>query len=307
MTDTYDVLILGGGPIGAATAYFLMQKGGLKVGLLRREPNDDPEHVATYKWAGGSVRWFWDDPEKTAATKETADFIKDLVRKGADFSLLEDNYLFLNRGAFVPAINVASTKLIDYLLEGSRARGLEITDGIEIENVEKSVGGYVVTGGGKQWIAKKVLLALGVNNNNFIEDLGIEEEKRELFVLDTPVDDARKDFPHTIFPIGEGVAYVFIKKFPEGLRFVVGQEDVVEAGEERGENNYFQELLDAGLAERLPFIKDAKVEKVLWGIDSGNKTLNIHTTDNALYAVNAGSAVRSCVYIGRTLAEILKK
>ena len=61
MTDMYDILILGGGPIGASTAYFLTKESSLKVGLLRREPNEDPQHLATYKYAGGSVRWFWDE------------------------------------------------------------------------------------------------------------------------------------------------------------------------------------------------------------------------------------------------------
>ncbi|MEK7472169.1 MAG: FAD-dependent oxidoreductase [Patescibacteria group bacterium] len=306
MTDMYDILILGGGPIGASTAYFLTKESSLKVGLLRREPNEDPQHLATYKYAGGSVRWFWDEAEKAAATKETADFLKQLISEGVDLSELQNNYLFLNRGAHVPSLNISSVKLVDHLIEVAQSKGLEVNDGIEIQEVEKSSDGYVVKSIGKEWRAKKVLVALGIENNKFVKGLSIDEEKRTLFVLNIVVDENREKFPHTVFKIGDGVAYLFVKKFVDGLKFVVGQEGIIDANEEREEEDYFRELLSAGLADHAPFIKDAKVEKILWGIDSGNKTLSIFSEDKTLFAANSGSAVRSCAYIGRTLAETLR-
>ena len=50
-------------------------------------------------------------------------------------------------------------------------------------------------------------------------------------------------------------------------------------------------------------MKSAKVEKVLWGIDAGNKELKIKSYKNRLFAANCGSAIRSSIWIGEQVAE----
>jgi hypothetical protein len=54
----------------------------------------------------------------------------------------------------------------------------------------------------------------------------------------------------------------------------------------------------------MPFLKEAKVEKILWGFDCEKKTLSLENREN-LFIANCGSAIRSCVWIGRKIAEEL--
>jgi hypothetical protein len=135
-------------------------------------------------------------------------------------------------------------------------------------------------------------------------DYELEVEKRQLFVLDLPVGEDERDFPHVILPVAEGVAYVFIKHTAKGWRFLVGQEDAVEASEEPGAEDYYEALLEAGLGQVMPFLNKAKVEQILWGLDAGNKELRLEDKDG-LIAVNCGSAARSCVYLGKEIAAHL--
>lgn len=307
MTDSlYDIAILGSGPIGAATAYHLSQQKDKKVLVITQDPSE--ERTSTYLWAGGSIQWvWWKEKIKTEMNTMTADFIKKLIDDGVDLSAIKDNYLFLDEGVFVPSLNIAGKKFINYLLAESENSGVELQNGTKIEKVEK-VGDEVVIRTDKgEFKAKKVLLALGYNNQLFLKDPEIEFEKRQLFVLDLPVTKEREDFPHTIVPLKEGWVYVFIKNINGELKMILGQEELVEHNEEWEEEDYFDKLVDLGLFDVMPFLKEAKVEKILWGFDAMNKIPKIYTEDNSIYAINCGSAVRSSVYIGKMAAEKLSE
>src|SRR6185436_7638615 len=117
MENNYDIIIVGGGPIGASTAYFLSQKTDKKILLLERGNKDD--HVRTFEYAGGSIRWWWETEEKIKMTKATADFIKQKNSEGVDLSYHKDSYVFLNRGIQTPSINISGKKLADYFLKSS--------------------------------------------------------------------------------------------------------------------------------------------------------------------------------------------
>lgn len=302
MNNHYHNLILGGGPIAASTAYFLsLEKNEQAIGLITQEPGGAEN--AAYLQAGGSLRWFWPDDLKTEMTKQTADFISVLNEQGVDLSLIKDNYLFLHRGKYVPSLNLSSKKLVAWFLE--QAKGLEVHTDAVISAVEKQDNGWKVITTKGEYTADKVLLALGANNKQFA-NVDIEEEKRQLFVLDIPVGDTEKNFPHTIVPVQEGIAYVFIKQFPEGLRFVVGQEDVIDGNSEEAPDVQLKEMLDAGLGAIMPFLKEGKVEKHLWAVDVKNKNLLLEETQPGLWAANCGSAVRACVWIGREVAKKLQ-
>ncbi|HEY0964791.1 MAG TPA: FAD-dependent oxidoreductase [Candidatus Paceibacterota bacterium] len=304
MNNLYDILILGGGPIGAGTAYALTRKGKRKIGMVTIEPEATPH--ATYQYAGGSVRWFWDDPEKINDTKVTADFIKKISKNGVDVSLHHDTYLFLNRGKHVPAINISSAKLISYFKSEARSKGMKIHEDEMVKKVHEENGLAVVTTSKHTHYAKKVLLAMGAQNARFMPDYHLEEEPRYLMILDLPVTQTEHTFPHTIVPIQEGVVFVFIKKLPEGWRFVVGQENVLPVPKASQLKAHYRELLEAGLGEVMPFLKKAKVERMLSGIDVENKTLKLEQR-GPLYAANCGSAVRSCVALGMKIADVLSK
>jgi glycine/D-amino acid oxidase-like deaminating enzyme len=302
MKTTYDILILGAGPIGSSTAYFLSQKGKKNIGMITAEPTDNA--FATYQNAGGCVRWFWDDAKKAKDTKETADFIKKVAKAGVDLSLHEDTYLFLNRGKHVPAVNISSAKLMTHFQKEAKKKGVKIHEGEVVKSVTEKDGIATVTTSKGEYTAKKVLLALGAQNPKFMHEYEIEEEKRYLLILDTPVNADEKTFPHTIIPIKDGVAFLFIKKLPEGWRFVLGQENILEVPKTSQAKAHYKDLLATGLGNAMPFLKKAKVERMLAGVDVEHKNLLIKQR-GSIYAASCGSAVRSCVPIGKELAAKL--
>jgi glycine/D-amino acid oxidase-like deaminating enzyme len=169
MADRIDILILGGGPIGAAAAYFLSRgQHGKSVALISKDPKDDN---AAWQNAGGSIRWFWDDNQKRSMTQQTADFVKNLAAAGTDLSLLEDNYLFLHRGIFVPSINISGAKLVDYFLSEAAAKDVTIHRSHDVIKVEPmNGGGYLVSTSQGDFEAAKVLAAMGVDNAQLIPD-----------------------------------------------------------------------------------------------------------------------------------------
>lgn len=306
MTDrAYDILIIGGGPIGASAAYHLaLAKSGKRVALITKDNAEQSD--AAYKNAGGCVRWFWDDPLKRAMTEETRDFIEARLAEGVDLDALRNPYLFVHRGALVPSFTLTGAKLVNWMLDSAAKSGVEIARGVEAMAIEKEGNGYRVRTASGDIVATTVLVALGAGGSSLVPGLTLETEKRQLFVLDLPVGPERVGLPHTILPLGKGVAYFFIKKVAGELKVVVGQEGVIaDATADGPEPEQFAALLQAGLAELSPFLAKAKVEKVLWGHDAANKTLLIHEESPCLFAAACGSAVRGCAHIGRELAAKL--
>ncbi len=304
MTFKYRYLILGSGPIAASTAYHLAVVNAIKdIGIVTQDPTSD--HAATYLYAGGSIRWFWDDKLKEEMTTQTSEFIKDLLDKRIDFSAISDNYLFLHRGKFVPSLNISGVKYVKWLLDEAQAAGADLHSNSRITKINKVKSKYNISTETDIYIADKVLLALGVANEFFMPAYKLQIEKRQLFVLDINVDENSEKYPHVIFPLGNGMVYSFIKNTSEGFRFVVGQEDVVEPPDDLNSAEPFDKLLKTGLRNIMPFLNSAKVEKVLWGLDAGNKKLRLETEDNQLFVANCGSAIRSSIWIGNKIAQKL--
>ena len=110
-----------------------------------------------------------------------------------------------------------------------------------------------------------VVLALGVGNVSFVPQLQPRLEKRQLFVLDLPVDEDRARMPHVVARVGHGYAYVFVKNLPEGQRVVLGQEDLVPDDDPTGPVDYLAQLLEAGVADAFPFLGAARADRILWG------------------------------------------
>jgi glycine/D-amino acid oxidase-like deaminating enzyme len=297
----FDILIAGSGPIAASTAYFISQEHPeLTVGVVSREPSTD--NSAAYTQAGGSLRWTWESRLKSEMTSETAKFIKDLSNKGVDLALLEDHYLYLYTGQFHESLNFSGKKLVDYLIGQAKAQGVEVFENAAITAVHETPEFTELETSAGRVKGKRVLLALGAANAEYMPNSKLELEKRQLFVLDKPIDELSTKFPHIIGRIGDdGYVYVFLKQTPRGLRYIVGQEDIIE-DDETGLNDYWQALLDAGAADVLPFLRDAKVESIWWGFDAANKELIIEEGNGRLFAANCGSAARSAAWIGKAVA-----
>lgn len=295
-----SIVVAGGGPLGAATAYHLARRGAdVTVASARTSPD------AAFLSAGGSICWHRPDPRRRAVIKETADFVRDAVAAGAPIGCRDVPYVFLSEGIQAPALNVNSADLVTHLLVEAERAGARLRDLGRITGVASDGhGGHVLHGEAGDLSADVVVLALGAGNRALLPGLGGRWEKRQLFVTDLPVDDLRADWPHTIARIGSGFAYAFVKDFgDDGLRMVLGQEDLVVDEDLSGPVDHFARLLEAGVAEHFPFLRPARVEHVLWGVDWEAKLPNITTADDGLIGINCGSGVRACIPAGRAAAE----
>ena len=86
---------------------------------------------------------------------------------------------------------------------------------------------------------------------------------------------------------------------------LLSQEDIVEENDQPKPHDYFNDILGMGLSETMPFLKDTKVERVLWGFDAKNKKLKVYSPDQQLFAATCGSAIRGSIGLGLKLAEII--
>lgn len=292
------VAVLGSGPIGAATAYALTRSGAEGVVLVGGDAGP-----AAYRSSGGSISWYRNDPEKTAMIERTARFVRERVAAGAAIRLADRPYLLLDAGVQVPALNVAATDLVADLIQLSGAAREDLG---RITAVEPAGDGYRVTGDRGTLEAGQVVLALGTGNLDLV-DLDVKVEKRQLFVLDLPVDEGRAALPHLVTPVGPGYAYVFVKDTRNGLRLLLGQEDLIADDRLDGPVDHLAELLDAGVADRFPFLRGAAAEQVLWGVDLVEKLPRIVEHAPGFLSVNCGSAVRACVAIGERVAAALDR
>ncbi|MER7609646.1 FAD-dependent oxidoreductase [Nocardioides sp. NPDC127503] len=299
-----DVAICGAGPIGAATAIFLARPD-LRVVLIDHDPADDPAHVATYRYSGGSIRWTWPDPVKREMTTQTEQFIRGAAADAdAELGMIENTYHLLHTGEHIPALNVSATGLVGLLRDQAQEAGATLVDAL-VTGVRPDGSGHVVETSRGAIRAGRVLGAMGAANASVFPQVSAEAEKRQLFVLDLPVPPEREQLPHTIVPIGDGFGYVFVKLIDGQLRVVVGQEDIVEDEDTSGPVDHWKEILDSGLATTLPWLRDARVDDILWGVDTAQKTLVVDEPSPGVLVANCGSAIRSAAWLGRTLAERL--
>ncbi|GGU37064.1 NAD(P)/FAD-dependent oxidoreductase [Nocardioides albus] len=298
-----DVAICGAGPIGAATAYFLARPG-LRVVVINHDPEDDPANLATYRYSGGSIRWTWPDPVKREMTTETEKFIRGAAPL-ADLAMLQNTYHLLHTGELIPALNVSATRLVGLLRDQATELGVQFVDDTAVTGVRPEGLGHVVETSRGSIRAGRVLAAMGAANASVFPESSATPEKRQLFVLDLPVPPEREQMPHTIVPVGDGFGYVFLKLIDDRLRVVVGQEDIVEDDDTSGPVDHWTTILDRGLAATLPWLRDARVDDILWGVDTAQKTLVVDEPAPGLLIANCGSAIRSAAWLGRTLAERL--
>lgn len=307
MTNQYDLIVIGGGPIGSAVVYFSsLKKEELKlknIALIQMEP-ENYSGIA-YPYAGGSLRWYFEDEEIKNNTQKTANFILGLKNQ-IDLNLLEDNYFFVHRAIFVPSLNISGSKLVGYFKKQAEQNGVEIFNSHIFQKIEKENDFYKIITNQGEFLTKKAVFALGYKNKEYFNIDDLEIEKRQLFVLDLEVKSEQINIPHTIFKFKNGIIFYFIKKFDNGYKIVLGQEEIFEHNLEPKAEDYFNDLLNMGLDDVLPFLKMAKVEKILWGFDVKNKKPLIYEYDKNVLVVNCGSAVRSVVGIAEQVLEKLK-
>lgn len=303
----YDLIIVGGGPIGSALAYFSsIKKNKLnleKIALIQMEPKTY-DGVA-YPYAGGSIRWYFEDEEIKKNTQKTAEFILGLKDK-IDLNLIEDNYFFVHRAIFVPSINISGGKLVNYFKKEAELNGVQIYSNTEFKKIEKNENNYKIITSNGEFLAQKIIFALGYKNKEYFNLEELEVEKRQLFVLGLDLKEEQFKIPHTIFKFNNGIIFYFLKKFDDGYKIILGQEEIFEHNEEPVPENYFDDLMNMGLSESLPFLKNTKLEKILWGFDVKNKKPLIKEYDKDIFIVNCGSAVRSIIGIVEKVLEKIK-
>lgn len=292
----HAIAVVGTGPVGSAAAYHLAQRGVPGVVQV-----DGSAGRAAFRQSGGSVSWHRPDPVRSQAIEETARFIRAEVASGAPIRIRDEPYLYLDSGELVDGINIEADDLVAHLRRS--ADGVADLDVGEVRAVEPGDGSHRVVGTAGEVEATVVLLALGAANVGLSPGLTGELEKRQLLVLDLPVEPSQERLPHVIARLGPGFVYVFVKEIDGRLRLVVGQEDIVADDDHNGPVDYLPELFDAGLAERFPFLAEASTAQVRWGTDWAGKDPHVHEPAPGLISVNCGSAVRSCIAVGRAAAD----
>jgi glycine/D-amino acid oxidase-like deaminating enzyme len=296
---TLPIAVVGAGPLGAASALALTERNVGDVVLV-----DGDDAGAGWRSSGGSICWHRADIEKAALIRRTAEAILARVEAGAAIRVRHAPYLLLEHGLLVPALNVASGDLVADLAARARARGATPVEVGTVRAVQRRGDGWRVQGERGEVTARVVLLALGTGNVDLMPGLPRRLEKRQLFVLDLPVDDDRARLPHTVARVGAGHAYVFVKELDGRLRVVVGQEDLVADDDPSGPADHWTELLDAGVADAFPFVAGARPERILWGMDWADKLPHLAVAPpGTLLSVNCGSAVRVCVAAGEIAAD----
>lgn len=295
----HAIAVVGTGPVGSAAAYHLAQRGVPGVVQV-----DGSAGRATYLQSGGSVSWHRPDPVRSRAIEETARFIRAEVAAGAPIRIRDEPYFYLDTGELVDGFNIEADDLVSHLRRS--AEGVAGVDVGEVRAVEPGDGSHRVVGTTGEVEAQVVLLALGAANIGLVPGLAGEVEKRQLLVLDLEVGSAQERLPHMISRLGAGFVYVFVKEIDGRLRFVVGQEDLVADDDHSGPVDYLPQLVDAGLAERFPFLAGASTTQVRWGTDWAGKEPHVHESAPGLISVNCGSAVRSCIAVGRAGADAVE-
>jgi glycine/D-amino acid oxidase-like deaminating enzyme len=309
----HGVAVVGAGPLGAATARELVHRGVPNVVLLDGEsPDDHSAPRAAYRSSGGSICWYRSDPAKAELIRTTAEHVQRRVADGARIDVRELPYLLLEHGVQVPALNVNSSELVtDLVGEATRGGALLQRTGV-VDAVTPTQTGWEVRSGPDSGAgtvtATVVVLALGAGNVSLLPGLQPRLEKRQLFVLDLPVDEDRARIPHVVARVGHGYAYVFVKNLPEGQRVVLGHEDLVPDDDPTGPVDYLAQLLEAGVADAFPFLGAARADRILWGMDWADKFPRVCVGEQpTLLAINCGSGVRACIGAGRAAADAVER
>lgn len=292
----HAIAVVGTGPVGSAAAYHLAQRGVPGVVQVGGSAGR-----ATYLQSGGSVSWHRPDPVRSRAIEETARFIRTEVAAGAPIRMRDEPYFYVDTGELVDGINIEAGDLVSHLQRSAEdVAGVDVG---EIRAIESGDGRHRVVGSSGEVEAEVVLLALGAANIGLAPGLAGQVEKRQLLVLDLEVSPTQERLPHLISRLGPGFVYVFVKEIDGRLRFVVGQEDIVADDDHTGPVDYLPQLFDVGLAGCFPFLAGARTVQVRWGTDWAGKDPHVHESAPGLLSVNCGSAVRSCIAVGRAGAD----
>ena len=107
MADSYDVVIVGGGAIGSAIAYFLRAEPGFDGTVLVVERDPSYEYCSSARATGG-VRQQFSTPENIEIGLYGAQFVKEIGEhlsvdgEAPDVGFREQGYLILATEAGIP-------------------------------------------------------------------------------------------------------------------------------------------------------------------------------------------------------------
>ena len=306
---TRTVAVVGRGPIGAATAQRLAMAGVRDVALVAAAEPEPGEPA--YRSSGGSVCWHRSDPTKKAMIRRTAEFIRARVAAGAPVRVRDTPYLFLDAGVLAPALNVAAADLVADLV-GLAAGGRAWHAGRRRpghRRWSRSPGGHRVVGPSRQrgragGRARARCGQPGAGRRTCRPGWRSASSSCSTCRWTRSGRRSRTWSPRS----GAGYAYVFVKETPDGLRVVVGQEDLV-AGRRPDRSG---RLVRPSCWPPGWRTASRSCGRPGWSGSSGASTgwtscRQLVEHRPGLLTVNCGSAVRACVAIGEQAAARVQR
>jgi len=106
---TFDIVIIGGGVVGASIAYFLSKEeaAGKTIAVIEKDPS---YQVGSTARSAGGIRQQFSTPENIRISKFAADFLKDITNHlsvdgdPVDVDFQEKGYLFLAQDQQIPVL-----------------------------------------------------------------------------------------------------------------------------------------------------------------------------------------------------------
>tara|TARA_B100000945_G_scaffold320403_1_gene330394 strand:- start:1027 stop:2130 length:1104 start_codon:yes stop_codon:yes gene_type:complete len=335
-----DVVIIGGGIIGAASAYFL-SKEGRKVKVIERDP--------TYKNAsfplslGGFRRQFF-QKENILLGKYAQEFIfqvpellKTKKNPNPTASVVPNGYLFLFGPDHAPEQYEALKNHKDCEAGTKNIKGSELKnkfpyindDGIETvtytdDKKEGWIDPYLFHGAlknkameqGAEFVKGEIkdiseinsniiICAVGYNTNNLLKDVPVVPQKHTVFKVSCPKHIA--EMPLT----SDFTTGVYWR--PEGKEYLAGSPiSSFNASDLEPDWDHFEELVWPALAKRVPIFEELKLTGGWAGFYDCNKLDNNavvgkHPKFKNLYLASGftGRGLMQAPGIGRALTELI--
>ena len=325
------IVIIGGGAVGAATAYWLSRDvGKYDITVLEKDPS---YKTASFALSMGGFRSQFLQKENILLGKFAREFFKD---KDELFSTKRNGYLLLFNKSQAEEQRKALKNQMECGVHTTSIDGRDVGkyfdyvsgDGIEIASfTDNKSEGFIDPYSYVQWLkgeatrngvlfrtakvdsikdinADRIVVATGAWIAELLPELPIKPVKHSVFKVSCPT--FREDMPL----IGDFNSGVYLR--PEGKEYLVGSPRFVNNKDYdfEAEWNDFDEIIWPALYERIPEMAELKMTGGYAGQYDMSKDGNAivgHLKDNIYFAGGfSGRGLMQSIGVGRALTELIE-